>query len=507
MKRTILFTIAFLFTLSITFSQDSKIIFPRPFAFAIDDMGWNIGNNSGDMDQQGPYRIGIDRRMDINDYKCIVQVAKSVGVRIQGLFVLAEMDRTNILAKFPSTTWQGKDWDNSENIDQEQIDIMNYIKNNAAYLEFGLHGVGHEYWVGGKKKRAEWYCIDDNHPWPEKNMKEHIQCFTNIMAQYGLSPENGHSFPESFVPCAYGYYWNPDGDYSTGKVMSEAGVKYVNTLFDYIRELNPPSEPNGGGFDNGVIVINRINYGNEWYALSTLPVTDLAEQKTDIIESHWSNWLAQDDFLQNELNQKWIDYYKMVQSSPDRYIAKNTEQLYSQWLYKKYTKISEEKGGIVVIDNSNMPKEAYFNNILGNLVLKIILKNGEHISDAKLNNSPVASYFEEEGFGFIYLPRLEQEKYTLEYSLGKELLPLMVYNDGTYNVYSVENVKGAMIINLRTYGEQDLKIYCPGPTKIISDNEDLKIIGYVYNKKDGTLTITVSAVDIQGETGNITVKY
>jgi hypothetical protein len=60
------------------------------------------------------------------------------------------MDRQNILAQDATTNWQGKNWDNSKNVCQEQIDIMNFVKNNASYLEFGLHGVGHEYWVDGK---------------------------------------------------------------------------------------------------------------------------------------------------------------------------------------------------------------------------------------------------------------------------------------------------------------------------------------------------------------------
>jgi hypothetical protein len=206
-------------------SNKNRMIFPRPFAFAIDDLGWNIGTNSGEGENQGPYRIGIDRKMDIDDYKCIVEVAKQVGVRIQALFVLAEMDRENILVKFPTTTWIGKNWDNSANRCQENIDIMNFVKDNSANIEFGLHGVGHEYWVNGVKKRAEWYCTDDNHPWPEESSIEHLQCFKDILAQYKLSPEYGHSFPESFVPCAYGYYWNPTGEYSTGSIMSKAGVK------------------------------------------------------------------------------------------------------------------------------------------------------------------------------------------------------------------------------------------------------------------------------------------
>jgi len=486
----------------------NSIIFPRPFAFAIDDMGWNIGNDAGDVDHQGPYRIGIDRKMDIDDYKGIVEVAKQVGVRIQGLFVLAEMDRISFLAKHPTTTWLGEKWDNSKNVCQEQIDIMNFVKENAANLEFGLHGVGHEHWINGEKKRAEWYCTDDNHPWPEERMEEHIQCFKDIMAQYQMTPENGQSFPESFVPCAYGYYWNPEGKYSTGEVMSKAGVKYVNTLFDYIRELNPPAEPNGGGFDNGVIVVNRINYGNDWYKLSSLPTVDLKQQESDIIESHWSNWLAQDQFLQEQTNQQWVDYYKMVQRATDRYVAKNTEQFFSQWLYKKYTSVTEMESGKVSIDNTKMPKEAYVNSLLGNLVLKVQLDSTQHISKASLNGERIACYFEDQGFGFIYLPVLEQKNYTLTYSVGPEKMDSYIFNKGTYNVYSYKVEPQLVDAKIRLYGTQEIDFYgVKKPSDIQLSNPNITLLSSTYDEQQSHLVLSLKARDMQGETGEVHLSF
>jgi len=68
-----------LFILSVFFIQISfaqKAIFPRPFAFAIDDLGWNIGNNTGSIDKQGPYRIGIDRKMDKMIINVLLMLAK-----------------------------------------------------------------------------------------------------------------------------------------------------------------------------------------------------------------------------------------------------------------------------------------------------------------------------------------------------------------------------------------------------------------------------------------------
>jgi len=73
---------------------------------------------------------------------------------------------------------------------------MKYVCNEAANMEFSFHVIGHEYWTAdGIQKCAEWYNMVDRHPWLEVDMRGHIQVFKEIMAQYNLAPENGHSFP------------------------------------------------------------------------------------------------------------------------------------------------------------------------------------------------------------------------------------------------------------------------------------------------------------------------
>jgi hypothetical protein len=84
------------------------------------------------------------------------------------------------------------------------------------------------------------------------------------VAQYGISPENGHSFPESFI--SYGFYFNPGAEYSLGRVLSDNGVKYANTPYATIHGLNHPPLLDGG-FDNGVLLLDRHNHGNLWYEL------------------------------------------------------------------------------------------------------------------------------------------------------------------------------------------------------------------------------------------------
>jgi len=503
------FLVPFTLFASIGSTDTSKIIFPRPFAIAIDDLGWNIGDNDGYDDLQGPYRIGIERKMDINDYKCLVSVAKELNIRLQALFIMGEMDRKNVLKKYPTTNPSGVNWDNSINVNKEQLEIMEFVKQNSAYLEFGLHGVLHEYWTEeNKRSRAEWYNTDDNHPWPEEEIDKHISCFKEILRQYGLSEADGHSFPESFVPCAYSYHWNPEGEFSTGVALSKEGVKYANTLFQEVSELKPPEGPNDGGIDHGLLVINRINYGNDWFAYSALPTVPINEQESDIIETHWSNWLAQDDFLQSETNKKWIEYFRIVQQQDDRYIAKNTEQFYSQWLYKKYAAVTDHGNGKVIIDNSKMPTLVYENNLLGNMVLKVKLNEDEHISSASLGDSEIASYFEDQGFGFIYLPPLEQKEYKLDYIIGKEIMPDCVLNDGTYNVYSFKSAKKKTFIKLRVYGKQKIKIRTTRiPVKINISNKNVQVLQQDYNKEQKLLILELDAHDIQGETTKIELIF
>jgi hypothetical protein len=483
----------------------NKIIFPRAFAFAVDDLGWNEGSDLSGDKLKGPHRCGVKRTFNLRDYQYMIDVAKAVGVRVQCLFILSEMDRTNVLAKFPTTTYLRDKWNNTFRVNNDQKVIMDFVRDQSAHMEFGLHGTGHEYWAPGEpQKRAEWYNLADRKPWPEQSLREHIQCFIDIMEQYGFTSENGHSFPESFVPCAYSYYWNPEGEYSLGKLLTEVGVKYANTDFSQIPELNPPTDPNGGDFDFGTHVINRFNYGNVWHELNSLPRVRVEDQKTDVIESHWPNWLAQDDFLQKDVTDAWVRYYKSVQRLPDRYLAKNTEQLHSQWLYNRFTKVNEQVAGVVNIDNTQMPEKAYRYGTLGNMVLKIKINAGEHVKSALLNEREIACYFEDEGFAFIYLPMLEREKYQLKYELGKEKLSRHVFNDGTYNVYSVTSSANAMTIKLRVYGTETIRIQSQPPKKITSDTDQLTIEKISDNN---VLAVTLRARDMQGSTGNLIIQF
>lgn len=478
------------------------LFIPRPFAIAIDDLGWMDGTNEGEDGNQGPYRLGIKRKMTLNDYKTVVNLAKKAGVRLQGLFILSEMDRENVCAKYPTTTYKREHWDNKNNVSDLEFEMIDYVVKESAHLEFGLHGVGHEFWdIGQTRRRAEWYNKEDKKPWAESEIINHVECFKLIMAQYGLTLENGHSFPQSFVPCSYSFYWNPEAEYSLGAVLGSYGVKFANTDFREIPELNPPSGVNGGGFDHEVHVMNRFNYGNLWYELAKLPEVEVSNQGTDFIETHWSNLLAQDDFLQEEVTNKWVEYLKSINKMPERYCSKNTHQHHSQWAYNQYVKVINVSDGKWKIDNSAMP-EAYISEFFpGNMVIKLPLSAGLHLSEAKFNNESIAGYFENEGFGYAFLPPLKAEMYDLELAFSGDLIAEIIWHNGTFNIY--QGWKNNQF-EVCVYGTQKVMISTSiVPLKVISSNEQLKVIS--FKNEDANLIIELEATDFQGDRGMIRV--
>ncbi len=481
--------------------KENRIIFPRGISVNVGQVGW-MGGSSLD-DTGGPWRAGIRRNFDVRDYKPIVEVGEKMGVRFMTLFILGEFDRLNILSEYPTSNPAGNNWDNSEYIGPVQLEIMDYVKKKAAHMEFGLTGVLHEYWEEGAKSRAEWYNVEEQKPRDEKVIRNNIELIKRLMAQYGITPERGHSFPESFI--SYGFYFNPGSDYSLGKVLSENGVKYANTPFATIRGLNHPPLLDGG-FDNGVLLLDRFNHGNLWYEYATLPKLGPDSIKTVVVESHWANWLAFDDHLQPELNNRWIDYLRSIQAHPDYYLSKNTEQLYSQWLYKKYTTVSEVNPGEVLINNQSMPEDAYDYNLLGNMVLAVKLAEGEHISRASIDGKPIAAYYEAEGFGYIYLPPLKKQNHKLEYQVGNKKMDRFVHNTGTYNIYNVREQDSALEIDIKMYGEQIVEIYSSKPSSVTSSNDHLEIKSFSYDNERGTVYLTVKGRNIQGERGLLRIE-
>ena len=99
-----------------------------PIQVVIDDVGWWSGEDGSK--KQEPYRTGINRNHVPADYRAIVELGKSLGIRPQAAMVLCEWDKENILRQLPTSTWMGEKWDNSKWVGPWMEEAAEIIRNN-----------------------------------------------------------------------------------------------------------------------------------------------------------------------------------------------------------------------------------------------------------------------------------------------------------------------------------------------------------------------------------------
>jgi hypothetical protein len=284
------------------------VTIPRPVQLVIDDVGWREGWNLSETG--GPYRAGVDRLLGPEDYAAVADIGEVLGIRPQCAMVLCEWDKENVCARYPTTTHPGRAWDNSRRVGEWADAAARIFRDRAAYIEFAMHGVGHEHWEEGVRTRAEWFGLNPAQRWPRAVLEGHLECFRQILAQYRLDRAHGISFPPSFVPCAFRYYWdNADPD-STGALMKATGVRFCSTPFSCCCFAGGPPERPDGGFDHGLIVLDRGNSGVPWDVYSTVPKTLPA---TSICGVHWPNVLMPDPTRNRESVGMWVEYLRQVE--------------------------------------------------------------------------------------------------------------------------------------------------------------------------------------------------
>jgi len=463
-------------------AESPAAIVPTPLSVGIDDVGWKRGWSTASTG--GPWRGGMPtgRWMVWEDYEVLVYVAQAVKTRLQCLFVMCEFDRSNICAEYPTTTQEGSSWDNSALVSDDDFAIMNYIKDNAAYIEFGLHGVGHEHWDDGVRTRAEF--ANGSLPWSWSDVWGHMECFQRLISQYGIS------FPKSFVAPAHCYYYNPADPQDTGGLMRCWAVKYADHSSTYL-------------VDNSLMVLARIFHVG-WDQTSATPTVITPGYYYE--GAHWTNFVEVDPENNHTAGDKWIAWFNQIKDSFDRYVPKNTAQLFSQYLYQHYA-IINRKGNTVQIDNTEMPDWAYDLDLLGNLLLKIPLEPQIHVSSASLNGGNIACYYEDKGFGYVILPRLDKSSYTLTYSTGTCEMSNYVLNDGTYNVDKFETWPNGAVVSLQMYGTQDVKVKLDmfEPERVQSSTTSLIVNSSQWDDQADTLVINITAPDVQSAKGGIII--
>lgn len=478
-------------------SETADIIFPRPVHLVLDDVGWREGGNLSA--GGGPYRAGAERIFDEADYLAVAELGRRLNMRPQCAMILCEWDRKNICAKYPTTTQAGASWDNSARVGDWSMRARDVFVSHAANIEFALHGVGHEHWDDGVMSRAEWFGRGGRH-WPREVLDGHMECYRKILAQYGLDPSCGISYPSAFVPCAFAYYWDDADDRSTGAFMTSCGVRYAATMFKgFCTFAGSPPEKTDGGFDHGLLVLDRDNTV-AWQAMATAPA-DLPA--TSICGLHWANMLAPDPADNAKAVAMWAGYLSRVADQDDLMLAANTIETGSQWVYRNYATVRRENGRWI-LDATAVPQRALA--FAESPILKIRLPAGTHVAGFKSDDCRPIAYWQRGSFAFLQT-RLDQPRAAFDISFGPQPLPLVVMRDGTYDVLDLKQEPSRNNLRVRVYGRQEISVRLPAaPASIAVEGAGLQINSWTYDTASRIVKIVLSARDIHGQAGTIAIR-
>lgn len=469
------------------------LIIPHPVQLVIDDVGWREGwdvSESG-----GPFRAGVERLLGRLDYEAIVALGKTLCIRPQCAMVMCEWDTTNICANYPTVTHAGAAWDNTHRVGPWTKECANTFREHSAHVELALHGVGHEHWEDGERTRAEWFGRTPEDRWPWNVLTGHIECFTQLLDQHGLGTASGMSFPRSFVPCAFRFYWDSDDPESTGALVASAGVRYASTPYSTCTFAADHPERPDGGFEHGILVLDRGSSGIPWHVWDTIPDHP---PKTPICGIHWPNLLTPDPQDNGQAVERWQRYLTTLSQQADVLLARNMGETCSQWVHVNYTSL-HEKGDTWHLDASNVPSVARRSHAFGNPVVSFPLKPGTPTPSLVCDKGRIVARWQDGENAFLTVKLDNSDRCTIRPS---DTLPGTPYvrRTGTYNVLDLRTDKDTLTLDLELFGRQQVPICgCNALDHVVPSGDGVTVHSVNHAPEQNEVTLDLSVADIQGQ--------
>lgn len=475
---------------------------PRAVQLVIDDVGWREGWSLAESD--GPWRAGVNRLLEPEDYLAIAELGKRVGMRPQAACVLCEWDTENVCASCPTSTQAGERWDNSSRVGPWLYEVAEVFRGHADSLELALHGVGHEHWEDGVRTRAEWYGAQEGRRWDWDALLGHLTTFTAILDQHGLGPADGHRFPVSAVPCAFNYYFDAADAQSTGALLSQAGVQQVSTPFGGGFARHSALDAPDGGHEHGLVVLDRGSSGIPYDVFDTIPALPTSNSICGI---HWPNLLAPEPEDNGQAVACWAGYLGAIRREPDMMVAANSSECFTQWAYHTFCTVTC-RGSALEIDATGLPEAALRTAGRGPMWVKVPLREGDHISAIEGGCAAPVAYLRHEGFALIALQGLAGRRATVELGVGSEPPPCTATQRGTCNVLGICDTLTETVVELEVFGRQEiaLRLRRP-PASVLCSTPRVRVESVRFDEGTMTCSLGLRGHDIQGETAQVSLGH
>lgn len=308
--------------------KDIDIRIPMPLIISVEDVGWWSGKDGSSVNQ--PFRTGMPRDHVPEDYTALADLGKGLDMRVLAGFVLCEWDKTELLRQVPSTTWMGDRWTLSGKNRDLREKAAEIIKNQRKHIEFGLHGVGHEFWTDGRMERTEFHN-DACEMRDRDEIKKHLDCFFKLMDQYHFDFK-----PQTFIPPALKHsFGRPAKGFQT--LLNNFGIRYVTLVFHRAKLYARP-QTEKIAWEDKVLLVERGESDAAWNAVACPPYFKFDRP---VMALHWANVLHPDPEKNRRVVENWIAYIKKKSGEKGVLPARDTTSCMTQYLHRTLSRIEK----------------------------------------------------------------------------------------------------------------------------------------------------------------------
>ena len=324
-----------------------NIKLPIGVSIRVDDVGWFEGRDDRHLGR--PSRTGIPRRHVPGDILTLNEIGKGLGTKVLCNLVLGEWDFKNRLRGVPHETWDEAGWDAAKVVNENRDFFEGAFSalEDSEYLEYGLHGLMHGYYVDGKL-HAEKYL----YPFTVKNEK----------GEWVRKPRDFGEF-DRMLSLFFEIY-NDWGFKKEIRVWEAGNGCYGKPWDDYNREFARILRSHGigiwewGGWpedvlsQDGMVFINSALGFLDWNAYGVDPsiLHNVFESPrghgfVPNICGHLPNFIRFQPEKNFEYVDKWVDYFRRITRPFGAMIARDNEESASQGVYATYAQVDKIDGG------------------------------------------------------------------------------------------------------------------------------------------------------------------
>lgn len=328
-------------------SKLELITLPTAVSIRVDDVGWYEGEDQRTLGL--PSHSGLPRKHDPRDILVLNEIGRGLGTKVLCNLVLGEWDIKNRLRGVPHETWDEAGWDAASRIAQNRsfFDDTFAALEESEFLEYGLHGLLHGYFVDGrlhdekylypftvKNEKGEWVRL----PRDYGEFDRMLSLFHEIYNDWGFKKEI------RVFEAGNGCFGTPEDDYNQAiaRILHRHGIR----IWEW------------GGWPEDVCVRDGMIFLNSALGFVTWNAYDVDPALLhNVFESprghgivpnicgHLTNFIRFQPEKNFENVPAWIDYFKRVTAPFGTMLARDNEQSASQAVYARYASLDPIDGG------------------------------------------------------------------------------------------------------------------------------------------------------------------